>query len=84
MSQIEQLLARQFQHATEAFTKANLSEAWQQLQQQRLPQLQQLALSSEYAWRVLCQFPHVFWQLYQDDLLDMPLNRQYFHRQTSK
>lgn len=84
MSQIEQLLSRQFQQATEAFAKANLSSEWQQLQQQCLPQLQQLALSSDYAWRVLCQFPQFFWQSYQQGLLDNTLVRPYFHQQASQ
>ncbi|MCB1660829.1 MAG: hypothetical protein KDI39_21625, partial [Pseudomonadales bacterium] len=84
MSQtIEQLLTRQLQQATDSFIKANLSEAWQQLQQQRMPQLQQLALSSDYAWRVLCQFPQIFWQFYQEGLLNKSLSRPYFHQQTS-
>nr|WP_297923223.1 bifunctional [glutamate--ammonia ligase]-adenylyl-L-tyrosine phosphorylase/[glutamate--ammonia-ligase] adenylyltransferase [uncultured Agitococcus sp.] len=82
MSQIEQLLSRQFQQATEAFTKANLVNEWQQLQQQRLSHLQQLALSSDYAWRVLCQWPQVFWQVHQQGLLDNTLARPYFHQQT--
>lgn len=83
MSQtIEQLFIRQLQQATEAFAKANLVNEWQQLQQQRLSQLQQLALSSDYAWRVLCQFPQKFWQMSQQGLLDNTLARPYFHQQT--
>ncbi|HNI62646.1 MAG TPA: bifunctional [glutamate--ammonia ligase]-adenylyl-L-tyrosine phosphorylase/[glutamate--ammonia-ligase] adenylyltransferase [Agitococcus sp.] len=82
MSQIEQLFSRQFQQATEAFAKANLVNEWQQLQQQCLHQLQQLALSSDYAWRVLCQWPQVFWHAHQQGLLDNTLARPYFHQQT--
>ncbi|MCB1673904.1 MAG: hypothetical protein KDI00_04485, partial [Pseudomonadales bacterium] len=82
MSQtIEQLFIRQFQQAAEAFGKANLSEEWQQLQQQHGSQLQQLALSSDYAWRVLCQFPQKFWQMSQQSLLDQALTRPFFHQQ---
>jgi hypothetical protein len=60
---IQQLLTRQFEQATESFVNANLASEWQQLQQHLLPQLQQLALSSDYAWRMLRQFATEFWQM---------------------
>ncbi len=85
MSQIiQQLLTRQFEQATESFVNANLASEWQQLQQHLLPQLQQLALSSDYAWRMLRQFATEFWQMYQQGLLAQPLARPYFHQQVSQ
>jgi hypothetical protein len=49
-----------------------------------LPQLTQLALSSDYAIKVLCQFPHAFWQMFEQGDLAQAHPRPYYHQQITK
>jgi glutamate-ammonia-ligase adenylyltransferase len=81
---LEQILTQQLQLATDAFAKVNLLSEWQTLQQQILPQLTQLALSSDYAIKVLCQFPHAFWQMFEQGDLAQAHPRPYYHQQITK
>jgi hypothetical protein len=81
---LQQHINHQLSLCATAFSQANLAAEWHTLQQQLTPQLTQLALSSDYAIKTLCQFPHVFWQMYQQGDLTQAQPRPYYHQQLTQ
>lgn len=59
-SPLKQHIIQQLNNCAGAFIKANLANEWHTLEKNIQSQLHQLALSSDYAIKTLCQFPQVF------------------------
>ena len=77
--QLQQYIDRQLIACADSFTQANFQAEWQTLQQAITPQLTQLAISSDYAIKTLCQFPHAFWQMFEQGDLTQAHPRPYYH-----
>ncbi len=78
--QLQQHIDNSLQSCETAFSQANLSSEWQTLQQTITPQLMQLAISSDYAIKTLCQFPQAFWRMYERGDLTQPQPRPYYRQ----
>lgn len=83
-SQLLQHLNRQLAACADSFTQAGLLIKWQTLQQSISPQLSQLAISSDYAIKTLCQFPQEFWQMFEQGDLTQAHPRPYYHQQLTQ
>ena len=81
---LQKHINHQLQICADAFSQAHLLAEWRILWQALGPELTQLAISSDYALKTICQFPQIFWHMFENNELTQAQPRPYYREQLTR